>query len=52
VLPEFAKRWGLKLISAGIDAPENALDRFVEFTLLKQLLRKLEHVAALWPVCS
>jgi FkbM family methyltransferase len=42
VLPEFIKLWGLKLISAGLNAPENPLDRFIEFTILKQLLAKLE----------
>jgi FkbM family methyltransferase len=42
MLPEFMKSWGLKLISAGLKAPENPLDRFVEFTMLKQLLAKLE----------
>jgi FkbM family methyltransferase len=42
MLPEFAKSWGLRLISAGLTAPENPLNRFVEFTMLKQLLAKLE----------
>ena len=42
MLPEFIKPWGLKLISAGLKAPENPLDRFIEFTLLKKLLAKLE----------
>ena len=42
MLPEFMKLWGLKLISAGLKAPENPLDRFIEFTILKHLLAKLE----------
>jgi hypothetical protein len=42
MLPEFIKLWGLKLISAGLKAPENPLDRFIEFTILKHLLAKLE----------
>ena len=42
MLPEFIKLWGLKLISAGLKAPENPLDRFIEFTMLKHLLAKLE----------
>jgi FkbM family methyltransferase len=42
MLPEFIKLAGLKLISAGLKAPENPLDRFIEFTMLKQLLAELE----------
>jgi len=42
MLPEFLKLGGLKLISAGLKAPENPLDRFIEFTMLKDLLAKLE----------
>jgi FkbM family methyltransferase len=42
MVPEFIKPWGLRLIAAGLNAPENPLDRFVEFTILKQLLAKLE----------
>ena len=42
MLSKFMKTWGLRLISAGLNAPENPLDRFVEFTMLKQLLAKLE----------
>jgi 1,6-anhydro-N-acetylmuramate kinase len=42
MLPEFIKLWGLKLISVGLKAPENPLDRFIEFTMLKHLLAKLE----------
>jgi hypothetical protein len=42
MLPEFIKLAGLKLISAGLKAPENPLDRFIEFTMLKQLMAKLE----------
>jgi FkbM family methyltransferase len=42
MLPEFIKVGGLKLISAGLKAPENPLDRFIEFTMLKELLAKLE----------
>jgi FkbM family methyltransferase len=42
MFPEFMKFWGLRLISAGLNAPENPLDRFLEFTMLKQLLAKLE----------
>ena len=42
MLPEFIKLGGLKLISAGLKAPENPLDRFIEFTMLKQLFAKLE----------
>jgi hypothetical protein len=34
MLPEFMKLWGLRLISAGLKAPENPLDRFIEFTML------------------
>jgi hypothetical protein len=37
MMPEFMKTRGLKLISAGLNAPENPLDRFVEFTLPKKL---------------
>jgi hypothetical protein len=42
MFPDFAKLWGLRLISAGLKAPENPLDRFIEFTMLKNFLAKLE----------
>jgi FkbM family methyltransferase len=41
VVPQLVKQWGLKAISAGLNAPENVLDRFVEFTMLKKLLVRL-----------
>jgi FkbM family methyltransferase len=42
MLPMFIRTFGLRCISAGLSAPENTLDRFVEFSILKDLLRKLD----------
>ena len=41
MLPESVKTFGLKLISAGVRPPENILDRFIEFSILKDLLSQL-----------
>jgi FkbM family methyltransferase len=42
MVPNFLKLLGLRAIAAGLHAPENPLDRFNEFTMLKRLLATLD----------